>query len=221
MPDTDSYFRAARALMVDGQVRPNNVIDDRIVTAMRTLRRERFVPAALALRAYADTDLPLGGGRVLPSPLTIGKLAHFAAIRPGERVLVIGAGTGYGAALIASCGGAVFALEEDAALRALAEPALSAEAPEVRLIAGPLAEGDAKHAPFDLIVIEGGAEFLPETLAAQLAPDGRLIAILYERGLGRIVRAEPSGGGFAHRALADCNASPLAAFRRKPEFIFR
>ncbi|MCF3947643.1 protein-L-isoaspartate O-methyltransferase [Acidiphilium sp. AL] len=220
MPDTDSYFRAARALMVDSQVRPNNIIDDRIVTAMRTLRRERFVPASLASRAYADTELPLGGGRVLPPPLTIGKLAHFAAIRPGERVLVIGAGTGYGAAVIASCGGAVFALEDDAALRAIAEQALSAEAPEVRLVAGPLAGGDTKHAPFDLIVIEGGVEFLPDTLTTQLAPGGRLIAILYERGIGRIVRAEPSGDGFAHRAVADCHASPLTAFRRKPEFVF-
>ena len=220
MPDNESYFRAARALMVDCQVRPNNVIDDRIVTAMRMLRRERFVPAALATRAYADTELKLEGGRVIPSPLTIGKLAHFAGTSPGERVLVIGAGTGYGAAVLASCGGMVVALEDDPGLRAIATQALSAEAPEVLLVAGPLAEGAPKYAPFDLIVIEGGVEFLPASLAAQLAPDGRLIAVLYERGLGRIVRAEASESGFAHRAVADCNASLLPAFRRKPEFAF-
>ncbi|HEX7391154.1 MAG TPA: protein-L-isoaspartate O-methyltransferase [Acidiphilium sp.] len=220
MPDTDSRFRAARALMVDCQIRPNNVIDERIVTAMRTLRRERFVPPALASRAYADTELPLGGGRVLPTPLTIGRLAQLAAPRPGERVLVIGAGTGYGAAVIASCGATVFALEDDPALRAIAAQALSAEAPEVLLVAGDPVQGNPKHAPYDLIVIEGGVEVLPDALAARLAPGGRLIAVLYERGVGRIVRAEPSGAGFAHRSLGDCNASLLPAFRRKPEFVF-
>lgn len=219
--DQDRYFRAARATMVDCQIRPNNVSDDRIVTAMRIIRRERFCPPALAMRAYVDADLPLGGGRIMPAPLTIAKLAWFAAIRPGERALVIGAGTGYGAAVIASCGASVIALEEDAALRAIATQALSAESPEVRLIAGPLVHGAPNHTKFDLIVIEGAVPSLPIALAAQLTPEGRLITVLHERGVGRIIRAEPSGTGLAHRALADCALPVLPAFRRKPEFVFQ
>lgn len=221
MQDRDYKFRAARALMVDGQIRPNNINDDRIITAMRTIRRERFVPAHLVTLAYADTEIDLGGGRRMASPLTAGKLVHFAAVRPGERVLVIGAGTGYGAALLATCGGIVFALESEAALRAIATEALAAEAIDVRLLAGPLAHGAPQHAPYDLIVIEGATRQLPDALAAQLTSQGRLIAIFQERGVGRIVRAEPSGASFAHRALGDCHASLLAAFSAQPAFTFR
>lgn len=220
MSDDERFFRAARAQMVDGQIRPNNLPDDRIITALRTLRRERFCPPALAARAYADADLPLGNGRVMPAPLTIARLAYAAAPRRGERILVVGAGTGYGAAILADCGGSVLALEEDNALRAIAAQALAAEAPEVRLTGGPLAAGAPAHAPFDLIVIEGAVDFLPACFAAQLAPGGRLVTILRENGVGRIVRAEPAGGKFAHRALADANLPLLASFRHKPEFVF-
>lgn len=220
MTDTDRNFRAARALMVDGQVRPNNVIDERVLTAMRTLRRERFVPASLASRAYHDGELKLPDGRTLPAPLTIGRLAQFAQVRAGERVLVVGAGTGYGAAVFASCGGAVFALEDNAAMLSIAEAALSAEAPGVRIVKGRLTEGAAAHAPFDLIVIEGAAEFIPDRLTLQLADKGRMIAILNERGVGRIVLAERSGTGLVHRPLADCQASLLPALSCKPGFVF-
>lgn len=221
MKEKDHNFRAARTLMVDCQVRPNNIVDDRIVTAMRSIRRERFVPADRAARAYGDAEIGLGHGRTMPSPLTIGKLAHFAAIRPGERVLVIGANTGYGTALLASCGGIVFALESSAALRAIATEALAAEAIDARVVAGRLAEGAPQHAPYDAIVIEGAIDRLPDSLAAQLTPTGRLIAILRQRGVGRIVRAQASGERFAHRMLADCHASLLSEFSPEPEFSFQ
>ncbi|MDD2876157.1 MAG: protein-L-isoaspartate O-methyltransferase [Acidiphilium sp.] len=220
MKEKDHNYSAARALMVDGQVRPNNIVDERIIAAMRGLRRERFVPPTQAGRAYTDAELPLGRGRVMPSPLTIGKLAAFAAVRPGERVLVIGANTGYGAAVLASCGGEVFALESDADLRAIATGALAAEAPEVRLLAGRLTDGVPQLAPFDLIVIEGAIDTLPAALASQLTQTGRLIAIVRQRGVGRIIRAEPSGNGFAQRILADCHASLLPDFSPEPEFTF-
>lgn len=220
MPESERYFHAARIQMVDGQIRPNDVPDERVITAMRTIRRERFCPPALAARAYTDIDLPLGGGRVMPAPLTIARLARYAAPRTGEGVLVVGAGTGYGAAVLASCGGDVIALEEEASLRAIAEPALATEAPDVRVLAGRLTDGAPAHAPFDLIVIEGAVETLPSQMASQLSPEGRMIAILRDGGVGRIVRAEVSGGNFAYRALADCNTALLPAFQRKLEFSF-
>jgi protein-L-isoaspartate(D-aspartate) O-methyltransferase len=220
MKEKDRDFRTARALMVDCQVRPNNIVDDRIVTAMRTLRRERFVPPALIGQAYNDAELPLGEGRTMPSPLTIGRLASFAAVRPGERVLVIGANTGYGAAVLAACGGAVMALESSADLRAMATVALAGEAPEVRVLAGRLSEGAPQHTAFDVIVIEGAIDALPTALASQLTPQGRVIAIVRQRGVGRIVRAEVSGGDFVQIVLADCQAGPLPGFSPEPAFAF-
>lgn len=220
MTDDERYFSDARMQMVDGQIRPNNLSDERIISAMRTIRRERFCPPALAGRAYADTDLSLGHGRVMPAPLTIARLAFYAAPRAGEKVLVVGANTGYGAAILASCGAHVFALEDDDALRAAAVDALGAEASEVRMLAGKLADGASAYAPFDLIVIEGAVDVLPAALAAQLAPGGRLVTILRENGVGRLIRAVPDGGGFAHHPVADCNTPLLAAFTRKPEFSF-
>jgi protein-L-isoaspartate(D-aspartate) O-methyltransferase len=101
-PITD--YTAARNLMVDGQVRPNKVYDPRIIAAMRRLPRERFVPPALAARAYADEDVNLGNGRALMEPMVIARLVQMAAVRPGERALVVASGTGYGAALLAACG---------------------------------------------------------------------------------------------------------------------
>lgn len=220
MTDNERYFSAARMQMVDGQIRPNNLSDERIIAAMRTIRRERFCPAGLAGQAYADRDLPLGGGRVMPAPLTIARLVYHAAPRVGEKVLVIGANTGYGAAIIGSCGAEVFALEADEGIRAIAKEALLAEAPEIRLLSGPLSRGAPDHAPFALIIIEGAVDSLPGSLADQLAPGGRLITILREDGVGRVVRAEPGGSGFAHRAVVDCNSPLLAEFQRKPEFNF-
>lgn len=220
MKEKELNFRTSRALMVDRQVRPNNIVDDRIIIAMRTLARERFVPPSLVAQAYSDAELPLGDGRVMPSPLTIGKLAQSAELRPGERVLVIGANTGYGAAVLSSCGGVVVALESSASLRAIAASALAAEAQDVRLIGGSLANGAPQHTRFDLIVIEGAIERLPPALAGQLTDNGRLIAVMRQRGVGRLIRAEPSGAGFAHRVLADCNAALLPEFAAAPAFAF-
>ena len=101
-PQTD--FSAARTLMVDGQVRPNKVTDARVLAAMGSLPRERFVPADRTALAYSDEDVPLGGGRYLVEPMVIARLVQIAAVRTGERALVVGAGTGYGAALLAACG---------------------------------------------------------------------------------------------------------------------
>lgn len=220
MKEKELNFRTSRALMVDCQVRPNNIVDDRIIIAMRTLARERFVPPSLAAQAYSDADLPLADGRMMPRPLTIGRLAQSAAVQPGERVLVIGANTGYGAAVLSSCGGVVVALESSPSLRAIASSALAAETPDVRLIGGALIQGAPQHTRFDLIVIEGAIEYLPPALAGQLNETGRLITVMRERGVGRLIRAEPSGAGFAHRVLADCNAPLLAEFAAAPAFAF-
>lgn len=214
-------YADARNLMVDGQVRPNKVYDPRIVAAMRRLPRERFVPPRRAALAYSDEDVPLGGGRVLLAPMVIARLVQLAAPRMGERVLVVGAGTGYGAALFAACEARVTALEEDAALLALARAALAGMA-GLTLVEGKLREGWPAGAPYDVIFVEGAADVLPPALSTQVSPlSGRLVAVLTaaER-IGHAVLCEPTPGGWSCQPAFDCVAPVLPALRRTPSFVF-
>ncbi len=155
MDRASQAFADARNRMVDSQVRPNKVTDPRILAAMRHLPRERFIPPDLAALAYADADVPLGAGRVLIEPMVIARLLQLAAVAVGERTLVVGAGTGYGAAVLAACGARVTALEESAPLLAIARSILAELAPGVSLVSGPLAAGWPPGAPYDVILIEG------------------------------------------------------------------
>src|SRR5262249_14773755 len=153
--DQAQAFVEARNRMVDSQVRPNKVIDPRIIAAMRRMPRERFLPSCLAPLAYADEDVPLGDGRVLIEPAVIARLVQLTAIAAGERALVVAAGTGYGAALLAACGARVTALEDSTSLQSIARTVLAELAPSVSLVTGPLAAGWPAGAPYDVILIEG------------------------------------------------------------------
>jgi protein-L-isoaspartate(D-aspartate) O-methyltransferase len=215
-------FADARTRMVDSQVRPNKVTDPRILAAMRALPRENFLPPGLAARAYGDDDVPLGGGRVMLAPMVIARLVQLLAPEVGQRALVVAAGTGYGAALLAACGPRVTALEEDPALRAIATRSLLAEAPAVELVAGPLAAGWPAGAPYDMILIEGAVPEVPAALATQLRADGgRLVAIRAGGGMvGQAVLAEPTHFGLRTRPMFDCAALPIPELRAKPGFVF-
>lgn len=215
-------FADARNRMVDSQVRPNKVHDPRVIAAMRRLPRERFVPPAQAALAYADEDVPLGGGRVLMKPMVIARLIELAAPVAGERALVVGAGSGYGAALLAACGAAVTALEEDPALIALARGALPRSAPEVQLVSGPLAAGWGEGAPWDIILIEGALPAIPPAISSQLRADGgRLVTVLAGRGrTSQAVLAERTEAGLRAQPVFDCATPILPAFRPAPAFEF-
>jgi protein-L-isoaspartate(D-aspartate) O-methyltransferase len=222
-------LQAARDRMVDGQIRPNKVTDRRILDAMRRLPRERFLPpdvaegAALPL-VYADADLPLGEGRVLMQPLVIARLLQLALPRAGERALVVGCGTGYGAAVLAACGPHVTALEENAVLAQTARRMLAETAPEVEVVAGSLAAGWQAGAPYDLIVIEGAVTAIPPALAPQVAPvGGRLVTVLVAgEGThgGQAVLAEPSQGKLRPHAEFDCATALLPTLRVPARFVF-
>lgn len=215
-------FADARNNMVDSQVRPNKVTDAAILSAMRTLPRERFLPVELAALAYADEDVPLGRGRVLMEPMVLARLLQTAAPVEGERVLIVGAGIGYGAAVLAACGCRVTALEEDPALAARARDALTALAPGVSLVSGPLSAGWAGGAPYDIIMIEGGVPEIPQALGGQLRNEGgRLVAVL--RGAGRTgsaVLAEVTPAGLRSQPVFDCATPVLPSLARVPAFQF-
>lgn len=213
---------AARQHMVDSQVRPNKVNDPRILDAMRTLPRERFLPASRLALAYADEDVPLGNGRYLIEPMVIARMIQTAEPVAGSRVLVVAAGTGYGAAVLSRCGCRVTALEEDAGLAAIARDALMDTAPSVSLVSGPLAAGWSAGAPYDLIVIEGGVTEIPAALAGQLRnAGGRLVAVI--RGTGRTgyaVLAEATPAGLRAQPVFDCATPALPSLLPAPEFQF-
>ena len=218
-------YAAARDHMVDGQVRPNKVIDPRIIRTMRLLPRERFLPAHLASLAYADEDVQLPGGRAPKEPMVIARLVQILRVREGERGLVVACGAGYGAALLDACGAQVTALEDDKALLAVAGRVLPELAPRVALIEGPVTTGWASGGPYHFILIEGAVGVIPDALGAQLVPGGRLVAVVMQPGEpGKAVLAEAVQVGGESRMRAqpvfDCATPLLPQFRPAPAFTF-
>jgi protein-L-isoaspartate(D-aspartate) O-methyltransferase len=215
-------FAEARNNMVDSQVRPNRVNDPRILQAMRSLPRERFLPPALAALAYADGDVTLGNGRVLVQPMAIARLVQLTAVVAGERALVVAAGCGYGAALLAACGARVTALEDDTTLLALARPALAELAPSVSLVSGPLAAGWPNGAPYEVILIEGAVREVPAAIGEQLRKEtGRLVTVCASDGArGQAVLAEATWAGLRMQPKFDCATPAIPALTPAPGFVF-
>ena len=215
-------FTETRNRMVDSQVRPNKVTDPRIIAAMRQLPRERFVPSERASLAYADEDVPLGGGRTLLEPMVIARLLQLTAADAGERVLVVAAGTGYGAAVLASCGARVTALEEAPPLLAIARETLAEFAPSVSLVSGPLAAGWPPGAPYDVILIEGAVQTIPAEIGEQLHREtGRLVAVCTgENGCGQAVLAEVTPAGLRAQPMFDCATPLIPELIKTSGFVF-
>ena len=215
MPD----FAARRTIMVDTQVRPNDVTKFPIIEAMLTIPREAFVPDARREAAYVGENVDLGQGRWLLEPRNFAKILDALNIQPGDRVLDIGAGMGYSAAVIARMAQAVVALEEGA-LAASAEAHLSVQDIEgVTVIDGPLAAGAAAEGPFDVIVIEGGVERVPAVIEAQLKEGGRIAAIFLQGPLGTVRIGRKVDGVVAWRDAFNAAAPVLPGFTCAKEFV--
>lgn len=211
--------RAMRHAMVSSQLRTNAVSDQRIVAAMASIPREAFLPAEVGAIAYRDTAIPLGAGRAANPPLATARLLTVAALNATDRVLLIGAGGGYAAAVLASIVAHVTALECDAGLLAIARAALSGM-DNVDLVEGPLERGWAAGAPYDVLAVDGAVEQIPDTLIAQLKADGRAVTGLVERGVTRLAAGGRSPGGFGVTAFADSECVSLPGFARPTVFQF-
>jgi protein-L-isoaspartate(D-aspartate) O-methyltransferase len=208
-------FGAARRAMIESQLRPEGVVDAAVVNAIAGLPREKFVPPAASALAYGDRPV-LGNGRVLAPPAVTGRLLSELEPRRGERALVVGAASGYSAALLEALGLEVTALESDAALSSIAKSA----SPGMRVIEGDLAAGYPGAAPYDIILIDGAVEHIPPEITAQLVEGGRIGAVLSDRGVGRLAVGRNAGGRVGLRTIADADLALLPGFERPRAFTF-
>jgi protein-L-isoaspartate(D-aspartate) O-methyltransferase len=238
-------FAAARRAMVDGQVRTNDVTDLAVIAAMLQIPREAFVPKRLAAFAYLDRDVPLNGGedalrngngsdrgeggtavigpatRWLIKPVVLARLVQATAPRPHDRALVVGAGTGYSAAILSRLAATITALEEDLQLARTAQSNLSAlGAKNVTVVTGALDEGWPALAPFDVILVDGGVEFVGQTLLDQLAADGRLGTVVGTGPVGKGMLFVSDKGVVSGRVLFDATVPVLRGFTKTPSFVF-
>ncbi len=215
MPD----YAARRRMMVDTQVRPSDVTKFPIIAAMLAVPREAFVPADRREAAYIGENLPLAPGRVLLEPRTLAKMLDALNIRDSELVLDLGCGFGYSSAVAARMAEAVVAVEEDEAMATEAESALAATgADNVAVIHAPLTEGAPKHAPYDVILIQGGVEEVPESITEQLKDGGRIVALFMEGALGVVRQGWKSDGHVSWRDMFNAAAPVLPGFQKQRAF---
>ncbi|EDZ48466.1 protein-L-isoaspartate(D-aspartate) O-methyltransferase [Rhodobacterales bacterium Y4I] len=215
MPD----FAERRRMMVDTQVRPSDVTKYPIIEAMLAVPREQFVPAAQREAAYADQNVSLGGSRVLLEPRTLAKMLDALDIQNDELVLDVGCGLGYSTAVAARVAQMVIGVEEDEDLAEDAQALLSETGADNAIVhTGPLAEGAAEHGPYDVILVQGGAEELPAPLLAQLKDGGRIAALMMTGALGEVKIGYKSGRGISWRFDFNAAAPVLPGFAAAREF---
>ena len=217
-------FAAARRMMVDNQVRPADVTDPRLVGAMLDLSRERFLPDDRSVLAYLDLDFAVGGSRAprrLLKPMVLAKLIQLADIGETDRVLDVGSATGYSAALLSRLAANVVALEGDTTLSRRAAEALGAAGvANVKAVTGPLVEGRAADGPYDVIVLEGATEIVPDALFRQLRDGGRLVCVMGAGPGGKGMLYRATDGDVSGRAVFEATATLLPGFARQPAFVF-
>jgi Protein-L-isoaspartate carboxylmethyltransferase len=220
-----SGFSTARQKMVDGQVRPSDVTDSRIIDAMLAVPREAFVPQSQRALAYLDLDLDVSEGgaakRFLIKPLVTAKMLQAAEIRQTDKVLVAGCATGYTAAVVARLAGQVIAIESDPAQVAKAGEVLGQLGlANVTFRAAAAAEGDPANAPYDVIILDGATEITPERLYGQLGDGGRLVGVFAMTRPQRAMIVTRSHHDFGNRALFDAAVPVLPGLERLPAFVF-
>lgn len=220
-------FEVARHNMVESQVRPAGVFDDRILAAMAAVPRERFVPQKSQTVAYLDGDIAVtdgtgeSGQRYLIEPRVIARLADIADIDSDDLVLDVGPATGYSTALLAQLADTVVAIEADAALAESASSTLGdLGISNAAVIEGDHAAGNAKQGPFDVIFLNGAVPEVPASLLDQLKPGGRLVAVVGcgQGGKGRVYTKGSASVG--HRDVFDAKVAALPGFEVEEGFTF-
>jgi protein-L-isoaspartate(D-aspartate) O-methyltransferase len=214
-------FATARTNMVESQLRTNRVTDRRLIAAFETVPRENYVPESKRAIAYVDEDLKVATDRYMTEPMVLARLIEDAHVQTGDVALVVGAGTGYACAILANLAATVVGLESEEALADAAEATLAREGVDNAVIVrGKLTEGVPRQGPFNVIVIDGAIETLPEALVEQLADGGRLVGVRREGPVGRAFLLEKFGDATGERVLFDARTPVLRDFAAEKGFVF-
>ena len=219
----ETHFSQARQTMVDCQIRPTKVTDENIIDAFATVPREAFVGRNQRAIAYVDEDLPLPGGRCMMEAMVLARLIQALAVGKDDNVLVVGASTGYGAAIMARLAGSVIAVETRTQMVEKAQETLvSIGTDNAVAIKGRLTEGFANEGPYDAILIEGAVETMPERILEQLGNGGRLVAVWRpeDAAVGVASIWTKAGNEFVRKPLFDAQVPVLDEFRCKRDFVF-
>ena len=209
---SEQTYSSMRTAMVESQLRTSDVDDQRVIAVMARVPREEFVPAERRAMTYIDRPIPLGGGRALNAPLVVGRLLKEAQVDAGDKVLLIGAATGYSTALLAEMGAQVTAVEEEGG------PEIAV--PGVTLVRGALAAGAPDGAPYDVLFIDGAVEDVPTALVQQLADGARVVTGLVDRGVTRLCAGRVIGGALGLNSLTDIEMVALPGFGAVKAFTF-
>ena len=219
----DSHFSHARQTMVDCQIRPTKVTQEAIIDAFATVPREAFVGRNQRAIAYVDEDLPLPGGRCMMEPMVLARLIQALDVGKGDNVLIIGAATGYGTAIMARLAGSVIAVETRTQMVEKAQETLvSIGTDNAVAIKGRLTDGFANEGPYDAILVEGAVETVPERILNQLGNGGRLVAVWRpeDAAVGVASIWTKAGSDFIRKRLFDAQVPVLDEFRCKRDFRF-
>ncbi len=220
-------FAAARKNMIEGQVRPNKVRDERVLTVLENLPRELFVPERLAGVAYIDESLPVADGRYLLPPMVIARMLEEVQLKPTDSVLDIAPATGYSTAALSQLAKHVVAVESDGELNRRILTTLNAlEITNVEIRLAPMPQGWKTQAPYDVIFLNGAVDEVPESLLHQLKDGGRLVAVVRHYGAANAAHTgearlyERFGDKLTFRALFDANVALLPGFAADQKFQF-
>ncbi|APO86136.1 protein-L-isoaspartate O-methyltransferase [Marivivens sp. JLT3646] len=212
-------YTTRRTMMVDTQVRPSDVTKFPIIDAMLSVPREAFVPSSMREAAYIGENLDIGGGRVLLEPRTLAKMLDVLDIKPTEVILDIAPGLGYSTAVLAHMAEFVIGVEDDESRAEEAQSILSEQGIDnAAIISGALAEGAAKSGPYDVIILQGAVEVLPDSLLAQLKDGGRIVSIFAEGDLGVVRIGYKMDQRINWRMAFNAGAPALTGFAKKAEF---
>jgi len=214
-----SDYAARRVMMVDTQVRPSDVTKFPIIAAMLAVPREVYLPDALREAAYVGENTPIATGRVVLEARTLAKLLDALDIQPDERVLDLGCGYGYSTAVIGRLAGSVVAVEQEPALALAAAAHLAAHVGGAELVTGPIAAGAPAKGPYDVVVLQGGVETVPEAILAQIRDGGRIAAVFMTGALGVARVGYKSGGTMTWRFAFNATAPVLPGFAAPRGFV--
>jgi protein-L-isoaspartate(D-aspartate) O-methyltransferase len=203
-------FAELRASMVERQLRRRGIADERVLAAIGEVPRERFVPERFRRRAYSDSALPIGEGQTISQPWIVAAICQALELKGGERVLEVGSGSGYSAAVLARLAAETIGVERHASLAAEARRALDELGVEnVELLVGDGSRGVAERAPFEAIAVHAAAPSPPRTLLGQLAEGGRLVVPIAGDGADLLTVFRRAGERLDREEIGPCRFVPL------------